>query len=164
MEIRVYYHSLGTHEGEWIDLPMDEEELEEIINKYTDSGRHDAIITDYEAPFKTDRYGLHKLNEIVQEMEEAMDEAGIDEEELEALLEVLDDPEVALEYLRNGGVRFYKAEDWADLAELLVYDYDWLEIPEHLRNYIDYEKLGRDLNYSGSFYQAENGYFVELIG
>lgn len=162
--IEVYYQSLETHEGKWIELPMDEDELEEIINHYTVNGKHEAIITDYEGPIKVDEYAnLQQLNALVKELEEAAEDTGIGEEELQALLEVVDDPEEALQYIEDGAVRFYRAESWADLAMDLVYDYDWMEIPEHLRVYIDYEKLGRELEL-GNFHEASNGYFVELIG
>ena len=159
--IEVYYQSLKTHEGKWIKLPMDKDELEEIIN--TVSGKHEAIITDYEGPIKVDEYAnLQQLNTLVKELKETAEDTGIGEEELQALLEVVDDPEEALQYIEDGAVRFYRAESWADLAMDLVYDYDWMEIPEHLRVYIDYEKLGRELEL-GNFHEASNGYFVELI-
>jgi len=159
--IKIYYQSLKTHEGKWIELPMDEDELEEIIN--TVSGKHEAIITDYEGPIKVDEYAnLQQLNTLVKELKETAEDTGIGEEELQALLEVVDDPEEALQYIEDGAVRFYRAESWADLAMDLVYDYDWMEIPEHLRVYIDYEKLGRELEL-GNFHEASNGYFVELI-
>ena len=99
----------------------------------------------------------------MKELEEAAEDTGIGEEELQALLEVVDDPEEALQYIEDGAVRVYRAESWADLAMDLVYDYDWMEIPEHLRVYIDYEKLGWELEL-GNFHKASNGYFVELIG
>ena len=162
--IEVYLESMATGAGVWFGLPMDDKKLEKLVDTFTQGGRHDVIIKDYEGPIRIGEFAnLQQLNTLVKELEEAAKDAGIGEEELQALLEVVDDPEEALQYIEDGAVRFYRAESWEDLAMDLVYDYDWMEIPERLRGYIDYEKLGRDLQYEGNFYKASNGYFVELI-
>ena len=44
----------------------------------------------------------------------------------------------------------------ADYAEELTEE--TTEIPEHLRFYIDYEKMGRDMEMSGDVYTIETGY------
>ena len=50
-------------------------------------------------------------------------------------------------------------DSWTDLAEQLLDETGELhEIPEHLRNYFDYEAYGRDLRLGGDFCE-ENGFY-----
>lgn len=53
-------------------------------------------------------------------------------------------------FIYYSGVNSYK-----ELAKIFVYDGLFGEIPENLKNYIDYEAMGRDLSYD--YQQAENG-------
>ena len=55
-------------------------------------------------------------------------------------LQLDDDPHVR-------DVSIYDARDYKDLAEQLVDDGLFGEIPDHLINYIDYEAIGRDLRF-----------------
>lgn len=161
----------GRLVGKWISLPMDEDELNEFMAKITYNGEHDFEIMDYEAPFRIDPYASPwELNELAEKLQELVDEKNITPDDLEALLEYVDNIEEAIEMLENGAVNFYHLEDgfgdvWKELAEILVYDHGYMDdVPEHRRHYLNFEMIGRDLQYSGEWYIAKNGVAIEHIG
>ena len=47
------------------------------------------------------------------------------------------------------GVDIYEVESLADLADRFIDEGLYGEVPEHLRNYLDTERMGRDLGYDG---------------
>ena len=50
-----------------------------------------------------------------------------------------------------------------DVAEQMVDEYGYLnDVPENLRCYIDYEKMGRDLAIEGTFLEG-GGFFIEVF-
>jgi|SRR5690606_14859020 len=157
----------GNLVGEWIELPTDEESIREVLKKLSHNWQHDYAIHDYEAPrgVRIEEYtDPFRLNTLVQELEDY----DLGEEELEALLEYAGSLEEAVRMLSQDAVHFIhlkndSLDSWAALAEELVYEYDWLEIPEYLRTYIDYEKLGKELQTTGNFYIAQNGVAIEYV-
>lgn len=54
---------------------------------------------------------------------------------------------------------------WAELAEALVEDYDWLSIPQHIRPYIDYDKLSKLIpeEFPGEFLRVNGKDFQGFI-
>ena len=56
--MKIYIESLYNNTGEWIDLTdIDEDELEELVDKYSLNGMHDIIIADWEdIPFRINMY------------------------------------------------------------------------------------------------------------
>jgi hypothetical protein len=60
-DIRIWFGSLaaynnGSLHGEWIDLPLPEDDLRKIYNRYTADGCSDYFIADFEAPFDIGEY------------------------------------------------------------------------------------------------------------
>lgn len=163
MEFRVYLVNLQNNEGKWLTLPMDADELAEEIEEFTKGA--DYGIFDHEGPFYIDQFvNIHELNEQLNELE--IVGKHFNEREIQALLEFVDFPEDAISLLREERVRFYDTgkenPQWSDLAELLVYEYDYMEVPDYLKDYIDYDHVGRNLYYEGNWYLSGNGIAVEI--
>ena len=59
----------------------------------------------------------------------------------------------------NDYVYYPEIYSYEELAEELV-EQGYLDIPEHLLPYIDYQKIANDLKYSGEFSKAANGFIV----
>ena len=153
-------YNRGRLTGRWIYLPMDEDDLSEEISEVLGDDE-EYFITDYEAPFEIKEYSnVFKLNELAEELEE------IDEEEdvIEAIFKHYSEDE-GLEMLRTGEYRvFYNCSDMEDVAKEVVDQLGYLdEIPKDLQMYFDYEAFGRDLDINGTFIEAENNKFVEII-
>lgn len=166
MKIHVYVASLnqyseGKVKGKWITLPTDSDVLAKEVEELSE-----YAIFSYEAPFYIGELDdLDKLNDLMKEL--TILGLNFTEKELEALLESVDNLEEAVSLLRDGRVRFYDLETeyprWSDLAEMLVYYYDYMQVPDRLKDYIDCEQVGRDLETSGNWYLSKNGVAVEQI-
>ncbi|MCY9738193.1 antirestriction protein ArdA [Paenibacillus alvei] len=157
MEIRIYIADLeaynnGELSGEWVTLPMDSDELEEVINKHTRNGQHDYAIHDYEAPFKISEYqNLQKLNETMEEIQAC----NVDEDVMKAIIETMSTLEEAIQIANDGDYMvFWDCDDMGDVAANYLEESDIFDsMPDNLRGYFDYEKYGRDMEIEGSFTQ-----------
>ena len=164
----------GHLDGEFLKLPATTEEVQALLKRiHIDGVRYEEIfITDYE----TDIDGLYKL---LGEYE-SIDELNY----LAFLLNDMDESEVAkyAAAVEHGG-HVGSVKDLINLAQNLdcyefypdIVDEDglgWyyiedmcaLDVPGHLRNYINYEAYGRDIamDEDGSF--IDSGYIVENGG
>jgi len=93
---------------------------------------------------------------------------------LSSLLEDYDE-HVVLDYVDNYHLAFDAADEWADnfrdeyIGELSARDYaeellnDLGEVPTHLRYYIDYEKMGRDMIISGDIWESDGGFLFRSL-
>lgn len=171
--IKLYIANLGAYNrghliGKWIELPMDEEdlqaEIDEVLNgeeaQKTQSEYdidEEIAIHDYETDFdlKIGEYdSITELNELAEKLEE-LDEH--DQTKLKALLEYdsyyFKDITDTIDRLDE----VYLYEDVNNEEDLGYYVVDnglfGVDIPESLSSYIDYEAVGRDwnLNCSGGF-------------
>ena len=176
-EIKIFVTNLGKYNegfliGEWVTLPVSDEELEAVFERIGISDKPDALgryyeeyfITDYESDFD----GLHigeyesigRLNEIAEELE------GIDAETFEAAYFHSSDLEEAIE---NAKETFClgKCPDTMDEYEYIGYyyieEYNAMQIPDYLEGYFDYKRYGKDIADDGNFYFAESGYIYETI-
>lgn len=113
----------GRLKGEWIALPVDKEDLDDIIARHTNNGQTDFAIHDYELPFQISEYeSPYHLNELFT----WLDENNIDIESIE-------------DNLRN-----YKLEealtDIKNIAYEIENDLNTSEAVEYANEYIDYEE------------------------
>ena len=153
-------YNRGNLVGEWVELPMDEDELSEELSKVLGNDE-EYFITDYEAPFEVKEYtNVFELNELAEELKEINEEKDV----INAIFEYCSKDE-GMEVLINGGYRVYHdCRDMEDVAMQIVEELGYLnEIPENLQMYFDYEAYGRDLDINGTFIEAENNKFVEII-
>ena len=140
-----------------LNLPMDdEEELYQIIEKFGD-----YTITEYECELGhislNRNIHLDSLNELVKEIALL---APYEKRELSAILEAgYYDLENAFTIYENREYQFYAEMTLKDVAEELVSEGMFGEIPEPLMFYIDYEAIARDLGFSG-YMETEDGVIV----
>lgn len=159
MEVRIYLTNLakynqGSLVGKWVDLPLDPDELEKELKSVLGEDE-EYFITDYDAPFIIHEYeNMNDLNDFAEKLD------GLDEHDQHRVVHLLDthgfDWEQALESYEE--VTFYTGMDLADVAEELVEEGIFGDIPESIQGYLDYDKIARDLRIDG-YYEKENGTF-----
>lgn len=168
--MKIYLTNLGKYNegelvGEWVELPVSEEELEAVKTRIGINEHYEEMfITDYETDFgyRIGEYdNIEELNEVAEQFE------GLDEEEQRVFEVMLEDgytSEEALEKISNGDYRiYYDCKDMSDVAYTVVEECGYLnQIPENLQSYFDYEAFGRDLDIEGTFYY-NNGDYIEII-
>ena len=148
------YNENGADGGQWITLPMNPEELEEVLDniaalmKDTDP---EWFINDYEWTIETELGDVNEMDNI-QEWNERCQEADILEEweaeEIAAAIEAYGYSFAeALERHQRGCFIFYAGQDLEEVAEELINEcYD---LPEFALRYFDYEAFARDLSFDG---------------
>lgn len=163
----------GELVGEWVKFPTTAEEMKEVfkrigIGQKDDFGQpyEEWFITDYDCYVDGlyDKLGeyesLDELNYLASKLEEMSDseyaqfQAGMEMgdhcgslQEIINLTENLDCYEI-----------YPDIEDYDDLGRYYIEELDAMQVPEHLKNYIDYEAYGRDvaMDENGSF--TDQGY------
>ena len=160
----------GELVGEWVKFPTTAEELKEVfkrigIGQKDDFGQpyEEWFITDYDCYVDGlyDKLGeyenLDELNYLASKLDEmseseyAQFQAGMEMgdhcgslQEIINLTENLDCYEV-----------YPDIHDYDDLGRYYIEELDAMQVPEHLKNYIDYEAYGRDIA------MDENGTFTD---
>ena len=151
---------------EWLDLPATDEEIQttlESIGVEDGTEYEEYFISDYETLIDglevSEHENIFELNELMQEIDEL---DNYEKEVFEAILEINgNDVEGSISIAKNNNYVYYpEINSYEELAEELV-EQGYLDIPEHLLPYIDYDKIGRDLRYSGEFSETRNG-FISL--
>lgn len=178
-EIRIFVANLGAYNagrliGEWIDLPMDEETLQDrigdILNHRDESDElygEEVAIHDYEAPFTIGEYdsvlGVNETAERIAALSE--DDAAV----IEAVLGNFHDADEGLAKLESGEYTIYSGcDDMSDVAyEVAESSGDITTLDASKINgvgyaaYIDWECVGRDMEINGTFVSYDGGY-VEI--
>ena len=158
--IRIYIADLaayngGNLHGVWIDATLELDDMQEQINTMLKSSpepmAEEYAIHDYEG-FEGVSLSEYEGLESVHDKALFIDEHGkLGAGVLSHFGDDLEDAEKALEDHYYG--EFESVADYAqDLTEQTS------EIPQHLIYYIDYEKMGRDMELSGDIYTIELGY------
>ena len=165
--LKVFITNLGKYNegflvGEWVTLPVSDEELEAVFKRIGISDEPDengnyyeeTFITDYETDIDGLSVGeydnLDELNEIAKQTD------GLQDYELIALQAFLEEGysfENALEAVTDGEYTIYSdCHDMIDVAYEVVEQCDYLHgIPENIARYFDYESFGRDLGFEGTY-------------
>ena len=166
-------YNCGHLVGSWYQLPMNEDLLAESVENVLQEGKNicgdnhfheEYFITDYECEYMVvEEYAnLNKLNEIAEAMLN-IDNNGV--KSINFLLEnnFVKDIFEAIENYEDS-VRIYEDSSMEDIAYNLIEEcYGFENIPDIITNNIDYEKIGRDLEIEGSYYQIDNDIY-EYIG
>lgn len=159
-EIRIYVADLAAYNngklhGVWIDATQDLDEIQDHINKMLSNSPEGFVeeyaIHDYEGfgGYDLGEYeGIQSTHEIACFIEEHPEIGG------ELLNHFGGDLEDAKKAIEENYCGCHKS--LADYAEELTDE--TTQIPEHLRYYIDYEKMGRDMELSGDVFLIETGY------
>ena len=158
----------GELVGEWVKFPTTAEELKEVFKRIGIGQRDDFgqpyeewFITDYDCYVDGlyDKLGeyenLDELNYLASKLEE-MGEGEY--AQFQAAMEVGDHSGSLQEIINlTDNLDCYdlypSIQDYDDLGRYYIDELDAMQVPEHLRNYIDYEAYGRDvaLEESGDF-------------
>ena len=161
----------GELVGEWVKFPTTAEEMKQVfdrigIGKTGDFGQvyEEWFITDYDCYVDGlyDKLGeyesLDELNYLASKLDE-MDRGEF--EQFQAAMEIGDHSGSVQEIINlTENLDCYDVypgiEDYDDLGRYYIEELDAMQVPEHLRNYIDYEAYGRDVALE------EGGEFTDL--
>lgn len=158
----------GDLVGEWVKFPTTAEEMKKVfdrigIGQKDDFGQpyEEWFITDYDCYVDGlyDKLGeyesLDELNYLASKLDE-MDRGEF--EQFQAAMEIGDHSGSVQEIINlTENLDCYDVypgiEDYDDLGRYYIDELDAMQVPEHLKNYIDYEAYGRDvaLDESGDF-------------
>ena len=161
----------GAFVGEWVKFPTTAEELKKVFERIG-IGSKDEFGQTYEEWFITDydcyvdglydllgEYAnLHELNYLASKL----DDMSQDEyERFQAAMEIGDHTGSIQELINlTENLDCYDVypdiHDHDDLGRYYIEELDAMQVPEHLRNYIDYEAYGRDIALE------ESGQFTDL--
>lgn len=154
---KLYIVNLGKYTeerlvGEWFTVPVNMEEVKEKLG--LNDEYEEYAIHDYELPFTIGEYeSVERINDLYRQLEDA-DEAVLSD--LKELISAIGSVEELVKNLDN--LIFYPGVDSVeDLARELVEDGCYGTVPDHLRGYIDYEKIARDLNIENTYVETKNG-------
>lgn len=169
--LRIYLTNLGKYNegmlvGEWVDLPVSEEELEKVFNRIGINNEYEEyFITDYESDIDGVKVGEYENIDDLNELAEALED--LDSEEENVLSVMLEDGctfEEALEKIKDRDYMvYYNCDSMEDVAHQVVEESGLLDgVPEKVARYFNYEAYGRDLEIEGTFYQINNAY-IEIF-
>lgn len=152
----------GKSIGEWIEVSGDVEDLQAEINRILDKSQYKAeewAIHDSEnfEPFEISQYeGLESIVRKANILEE-LDNSGCLEAfeiwwEYQCINLTVDEGDIIENFHEEYRGEYDNEEDYAH-----QFMNDCYEIPEHLKYYIDYEAVWRDLSYDGYWSEYKNG-------
>ena len=148
------YNENGADGGQWITLPMEEEELQEVLEHIAAAmGDNDPewAIHDYEWESDVELGDVNEMDSISEWNDRCQEAYDLEEWEAEEIAAAMDAfgytfPE-ALERQQRGSFTLYAGMDLEEVAEELINEcYD---LPEFALRYFDYEAFARDLSYDG---------------
>ena len=148
------YNTNGADGGQWITLPMDPEELVEVLENIAEAmGDNDPewAIHDYEWESEMELGDVHEMDSISdwnERCQEAYDLEEWEAEEIAAAIEAYGYTFTeVLDRQQRGCFIFYPGRDLEEVAEELINEcYD---LPEFALRYFDYEAFARDLSFDG---------------
>ena len=148
------YNVNGADGGQWITLPMDPDELQEVLEHIAAAmGDNDPewAIHDYEWESDVELGDVHEMDSITEWNDRCQEACTLEEWETEEIAAAMEAygytfPE-ALERQQRGCFTLYAGMDLEEVAEDLINEcYD---LPEFALRYFDYEAFARDLSYDG---------------
>ena len=164
MEFKTFITNLGKYNegeliGEWITFPIDDDELEEVLERIGINERYEEyFFTDYDANgLRIDEYSsIGELNELAEDLEYASDELILSITDVYS-----DNPYEVSSIIRNGDYCFYEDQSLEDVAyELVQEQIDCIvqgkEAREWVSRYFDYDQFERDLSFD-RFYETDYG-------
>lgn len=162
-DIKVFIANLGKYnEGEivgaWFTPPINKEELAEKLG--LNDQYEEYMVQDYEGPVVFSEYStIGEINEAAAAVE-ALKGTEIYPAIKELIGEWYDNViELAA---HKDDIACYHVANMTELAEELA-DEGWFgDIPPQVENYIDYAKVGRDLEIEGGFVETPHGIYQLL--
>lgn len=162
-DIKVFIANLGKHNegkivGAWFTPPINNEELAEKLG--LNDQYEEYMVQDYEGPVVFSEYStIGEINEAAAAVE-ALKGTEIYPAIKELIGEWYDNViELAA---HKDDIACYHVANMTELAEELA-DEGWFgDIPPQVENYIDYAKVGRDLEIEGGFVETPHGIYQLL--
>lgn len=151
------YNENGADGGEWITLPMEADELEELLDtiakKIGDTDPEWAI-HDYEWTVELELGEVHEMDSIMEWNERCYEADGLDEDDVKEIAAAIDafgyTFAEAMDRQQRGCFSFYPGQDLEDVAcDLVAECYFTKDTPEIFRTYFDYKAFARDMGYEG---------------
>ena len=161
----------GELVGEWVKFPTTAEEMKKVfdrigIGQKDDFGQpyEEWFITDYDCYVDGlyDKLGEYESLDELNYLASKLDEMSQGEyEQFQAAMEIGDHSGSVQEIINlTENLDCYDVypdiHDYDDLGRYYIDELDAMQVPEHLRNYIDYEAYGRDVA------MEESGDFTDL--
>ena len=162
------YNENGADGGEWLTLPMEDDELEEELERIADAmGDKDPewFINDYEWTIELDLGEIDEMDNISEWntlCQEAYKLEQWEAEEIAAAMEAFEYSfSEAMERQQRGCFIFYAGQDLEDVAYSLVEEcYFTKDTPEIFTRYFDYEGFARDLGFDG-YHETKYGVILD---
>ena len=140
-----------SYRHKWVDFPISDKEFQEVLNELDIEGDNYKF---------TDFYGLHEISNEKMELDEhsRVDDVNdvasmVDElendDELSKVLAIMEIFECTLKEAYENKEEYDLYTDIIhsayDLGYYLINEEGFLDVPESLKNYIDYEAFGKDI-------------------
>ena len=150
------YNENGADGGQWITLPMEEDELEEVLENIAALMKDEDpewFINDYEWTIDTELGDVHEMDSIFEWNERCQEADDLEEYEAEEIAAAMEAYGYtfaeAYERQQRGCFVFYAGRDLQEVAEEIADECYLYNAPEFLARYFDYEAFARDLSFDG---------------
>ena len=162
------YNEHGADGGEWITLPMDEDDLQIKLDQVAEAMNDEDpewFVNDYEWTTDMRIFEVHELDNYFELNEQLNDLDNLDEWEREEIAAAVDafgySFMEAYEKQQQGYFILYRNQDLEDVAYDLVNEcYFTKDTPDIFERYFDYSAFARDLGYDG-YVETEWGVIYE---
>ena len=162
------YNEHGADGGEWITLPMDEDDLQIKLDQVAEAMNDEDpewFVNDYEWTTDMKIFEVHELDNYFELNEQLNDLDNLDEWEREEIAAAVDafgySFMEAYEKQQQGYFILYHNQDLEDVAYDLVNEcYFTKDTPDIFERYFDYSAFARDLGYDG-YVETEWGVIYE---
>lgn len=151
----LHKYNCGILCGEWLKLPIPQEELDAVIGRIGSEG-DEFFITDYEVLFGnlhiSEYASIQELNELAERLEGLADH---EYEKLAAVLECECSMSIAevletIDELDNFDLLEDVDDDEALAAYYIDNGYIFCDVPDNIKTYLDLDRLGRDIRLESS--------------
>ena len=150
------YNENGADGGQWITLPMDSDELEEVLENIAalmEDEDPEWFINDHEWTIDMELGDVHEMDSITEWNERCQEADDLEEYEAEEIAAAIEAYGYtfaeAYERQQRGCFVFYAGRDLQEVAEEIADECYLYNAPEFLARYFDYEAFARDLSFDG---------------
>ena len=150
------YNENGADGGQWITLPMEEDELQEVLENIAalmEDNDPEWFINDYEWTIDTELGDVHEMDSILEWNERCQEADDLEEYEAEEIAAAMEAYGYtfaeAYERQQRGCFVFYAGRDLQEVAEEIADECYLYNAPEFLARYFDYDAFARDLSFDG---------------
>lgn len=160
----------GSLVGEWVKFPTTPEEMQKVFDRIGIGSQYEEwFITDYDCHVEGiyDALGEYESLDELNYLATKITELDKNEyEQFEAAIQISDYGKSVKDLINlTGNLDKYDIypdiHDHDDLGRMYIEEYGDMEVPEHLKNYIDYEAYGRDIALDEISQFTDKGYICD---